>query len=100
MSVEITKAEALGTTSVTKPTGATETEQQRFMNEETVDPLANVGISLSYTKNLGNFESTRFEVRIDLPCKPDSIDGMFKVANAWADEKLTALIQEADASDG
>ena len=58
---------------------------------------AEVGCDLSYTKNLGNYQSARFSVSIKAPSNidPDSLDKTFTYLAGWCDTKLSQLIKDA-----
>ena len=59
-------------------------------------PPANVGVSMSRTLNLGEFNSAKVEVSCHIPCKPtqEDMDGTFEFAKQWADEKMEILVDE------
>lgn len=59
-------------------------------------PPCNVGHSLTYTKNLGNYESLKVEVRISMPCKVEEIDQVFAIEKNWVDTKLAELVAEVE----
>lgn len=60
------------------------------------EPLANVGFSVAYTKNLGNYESMKVSVSLNVPCKNkvDEINEAFMFAKLWCDEKMTETLKE------
>jgi len=62
------------------------------------DPTCTVGLVLSHTKNLGNFESVRVEVRLDMPAYPEEIDPIFDHIKKWCDSKLTDVISDINES--
>jgi len=61
---------------------------------------AYVGIEISFTKNLDNFESLRVAVRIDVPCKPNEADLKkdFDKVNGLAEELHSILTDNARAT--
>lgn len=63
-------------------------------------PLARVKVSGGLTKNMGNFESLRVDVSIDLPCtaKPEKIDETFEHAKNWVADQVQIMVQEASGS--
>ena len=59
-------------------------------------PMANVGIKLGATKNLGDFESLRVDVSLYMPSDTDkkSLNKTFKKCFKWCDNKLDEIINE------
>lgn len=51
-------------------------------------PMAKVRASNSMTLNLGNFESVKLEVAIELPCYVEELEEAFKTAKKLTDMKL------------
>lgn len=61
--------------------------------ESTSDkPLANVGLSVAFTKNLGDYESLKVDVSLHLPCDWESVDEAFAAVEEWVLEKLDATV--------
>ena len=58
--------------------------------------LAHVGIELSRTINLGNYESLKMQVSVQLPCDVSDIDKVYTQAKDWVDGKLTELNEEIE----
>lgn len=60
---------------------------------------ARVRIGGSITKNLGNYNSARFEVSVEVPCYPEKseIDRAKKFASQLVDDYLTDEMQQAGA---
>lgn len=58
-------------------------------------PMANVGLKVGMTKNLGNYESVRVDVSCFIPCLPaePDMDAAFSVCEAWCDAKISALLE-------
>jgi len=61
---------------------------------ETDEPMANVGMKLGHTKNLGDYESVRVDVSLYMPSKTDkkSLDKTFKKVFKWCDKKLADIV--------
>lgn len=51
-------------------------------------PAAYVGVRYATTINLGNYESSRIEVSISLPCHPAEVTEQHRQAQAWATARL------------
>lgn len=67
------------------------------VDEVIVDkPMANVGVKLGTTKNLGNYESLRVDVSLFYPCEPNKkdMDKTFKKAFKWVDKKLSGIMED------
>lgn len=62
----------------------------------TLEPHATVGLSMSLTRNLGNFESVKFTVSLYLPCapEPEEIDATYLSAKEWVDSKTESINQD------
>lgn len=60
-------------------------------------PMARVRFAAGATLNMGNFESLRYDVAVEVPCKParESIDMAYDYARKLVDEKLQAEIDAA-----
>jgi hypothetical protein len=58
--------------------------------------LAMVEVSIGVTRNLGNFESVKFNVSVTMPCAPDpeSLDLTYAEAKSWVDAKIETLNAE------
>lgn len=59
-------------------------------------PHSTVEVKLGFTKNLGNFESLRFDVGISVPCARGKEDKAYAFAYGWADEKLESIMTELE----
>lgn len=71
--------------------------EEVVVDEVVVDkPMANVGVKLGTTKNLGNYESLRVDVSLFYPCEPnkDAMDKAFKKAFKWVDKKLSGIMED------
>ena len=88
-----------------KKSGEIISEQHaEFVEDEVIssNPLANVGMSIKKTTNLGNFESVSVEVSLRVPCEVDEVDDAFEQVESWIEEKLTTsltnlgLLEEED----
>ena len=68
-------------------------------------PVATVGFSASYTKNLGNYESVRLQVSLDMPVEvpsslspgqlEDRLATMFLFVQDWVDKRMKYSLDEA-----
>lgn len=74
------------------------TEVKEIVGEAAyTQPTCNVGFSLSATRNLGNYNSVKAEVRLNMPCYPNEIDEVFTFAKDWVDGKLEQVMGDIDA---
>ena len=72
-------------------------ETTEVVDEVIVDePVANVGVKLGTTENLGDYESRRVDVSIYMPSKTDkkSLDKAFKKCFKWCVKKLDHIDDE------
>ena len=72
--------------------------EEEVLGEVVVDkPMANVGVKLGTTKNLGNYESLRVDVSLFMPSETDkkSLNKTFKKCFNWVDDKLDKIMEDA-----
>jgi hypothetical protein len=91
-------SQIIGEASVTDKTGAVFTTQHKLSLTLKDGPATEIGCEMSFTKNLGNYQSARFHVSLKAPSNldTDSLDKTFEYVKTWVDDKLAAMIQEAD----
>ena len=60
--------------------------------------MANVGVRMSRTINLGNFDSAKVEVSLYVPCAPHTkaIEAGYKLAVTWVDSKMAKLVKDVE----
>jgi len=92
----IEKKQIIGKVTVTDKDGK---EQETFevVDEVIVDkPMANVGVKLGTTKNLGDYESLRVDVSLYMPSDTDkkSLNKVFKKCFKWCDNKLDKIMDD------
>lgn len=58
--------------------------------------MANVGFSISRSINMGDFESLKMQVSINIPSEvdEDEIEDNYQFAKGWVEQKMNALAQE------
>ncbi len=63
-------------------------------------PMANVGMKVGMTKNLGNYESVRVDISLYMPCLTDdvSISETFDLIENWCDLKMQGIVKEYEDS--
>jgi hypothetical protein len=59
-----------------------------------VEPFCEVGIDVSFTKNLGNFESAKVGVSLRMPSTKEGLDETFEQITAWANGKIEKIVSE------
>lgn len=64
--------------------------------EATSEPWCEVGVEASYTMNLGDFNSTRLQVSLKVPCQHGEIDQVFEFGKDWVDQKMQSMIEEVE----
>ena len=92
----INKVKAEGKTEVTYPDGRVE-ETAEVVEEFIVDkPMANVGLKVGLTANLGDYESLRVDVSLFMPSETDkkSLDKTFKKVDKWVEKKMQKIKKE------
>lgn len=78
-------------------TGGIESSETKVIGEVTV-PLAHstVTVELSYTKNLGDFNSCRVMVGISRPCQPNQEDEVLTAAYAksFCEDRISEILSD------
>lgn len=95
MAVKIIKKEKVIGTVVTTDKDGNETETSEVVDEIIVDkPMANVGVKVGTTKNLGDYNSLRVDVSLFMPSDTDkkSLNKTFKKCFKWCDDKLDSIM--------
>lgn len=90
----IKKEQVVGVITHTDKDG-NQTEELEVVDEVIVDkPMANVGVKLGKTMNLGDFESLRVDVSLYMPSDTDkkSLNKTFKRCLKWCDNKMDEVI--------
>lgn len=57
-------------------------------------PVARIRRGYGLTMNLGNYESARFDVVLELPCHVEDIDAADDFAKAWVEKRCEAEVAE------
>ncbi|MCL4743816.1 MAG: hypothetical protein KJZ83_00225 [Burkholderiaceae bacterium] len=57
-------------------------------------PWCEVGVDMSYTHNLGNYQSAKIGISLKVPCQHSEIDSVFDYSKEWVDTKLQSMIEE------
>lgn len=79
---------------VTHPDKST-TESEEVVKQEAFEqPTANVGVAFATTKNLGNFESLKVSVSLNLPCYVSEIDDVQAFATDWVNKKMEKVMED------
>ena len=95
-----------GTATVTKEikdkgTVVSEDQEQEQVEGVTaatsIEPMCEVGMEMSYTHNLGNYQSARVQVSLKVPCAHAEIDEAYDYAKSWVEGKLNTLVDELQA---
>ncbi|MBN7763672.1 hypothetical protein JYP52_21270 [Nitratireductor aquibiodomus] len=63
-------------------------------SEGSSGPWCEVGTEMSYTHNLGNYQSARLQVSLKVPCLHSEVDQVFDFAKEWTDQKLQGMVAE------
>lgn len=53
-------------------------------------PVCHVRVGGSITRNLGDFNSAKLEVHLEVPCLPNEIDGVYDYATEWVSTRIQA----------
>lgn len=84
----------------TKNADGTETTEQEVLGTVVASaPMANVGISMGMTRNIGDYNNVKYQVSLHIPCAvdPEEIEATYNEGKEWVETKLNTLIEELDA---
>lgn len=89
-----------GVATMTDKTGAVTDKSEKLGLVVVEGPHAEVSVEMSFTKNLGNYQSARLQVGVKVPSNIDqpSMDTAFQYAQQWCDEKLQGMVKELEES--
>lgn len=90
--------QVVGSVETQHPDGSTETTEEILGEGVFTEQTAEITVSMGLTKNLGNYESLKFQVSIKMPCRMDAedIEETYAQAKEWVDDKVNAINQEVD----
>jgi len=58
------------------------------------NPWCEVGVDVSYTKNLGNYQSAKVGVTIKVPCQHPDLDETYEYARDWANARMAQMVED------
>ena len=65
------------------------------VNKGAVDGGCKVGCSGARTVNLGNYESVKISVWLEMPCTKETVSETYDFITDWVGEQLTAAVKNA-----
>lgn len=97
MTVTIVKKKIVGKVEKIGKDGEVEDTEEIEVGEMVVSddkPMANVGVKVGTTKNLGDYNSLRVDVSLFMPSETDkkSLNKTFKRCFKWCDTKLDEIV--------
>lgn len=92
------EAKAAKATTNKKNIDGSEEQHQEQVGDERLfeDPPCNVGVSGGFTYNLGNFNSAKVQISINVPCPHDEIDETYEFAKEWVDDRVQESYDELE----
>ncbi|NOQ30171.1 MAG: hypothetical protein GQ570_03515 [Helicobacteraceae bacterium] len=60
------------------------------------EPTCNVGVSVGVTRNMGNYNSVKVQVSLNMPCYIEEIDPVYEFTKEWVDNKVDTIVAELD----
>lgn len=80
-----------------KSKNGAEREQIQELGERVFEePPCNVGFAAGFTKNLGDFNSVKVQVMLNVPCAHDEIEATFEFNRDWVDAKIDELWEDIE----
>lgn len=61
-------------------------------------PVCHVGVEASSTINLGNFNSIKVGVSVNIPCVFNEIEKTYETAQEWVNNKMEALQEQVNSA--
>lgn len=68
-------------------------------SDQPTEQQCEVGVEMSYTHNLGNYQSARVQVSLKVPCVHAEIDDVYDYAKGWVETRLEGLVDELQSDD-
>ena len=65
-----------------------------------IGPVAKVSCGMGATINVGNYESLRVSVNVEMPCYPQEVEEVWVYVRDWCDQKMGDAINKAKGEDG
>lgn len=105
MALKVVKKPVVADVEVEKNKTVVSHEQVPVGVADVTGPVANVGFSAAYTKNLGNYESLKITVSlympVSIPLTPkdgltETLDDTFSKVQLWVDTKINQVLDELD----
>jgi len=82
------------------PDGAEIMKHEKLFDVMSPKPMSNVGCQASQTVNMGNFNSLKIGVSVNVPCDISELDATFDFAKNWVDSKMQQLQEEVATAKG
>ena len=79
---------------VKHPTGSEVEKEIPIKDVVITTPMLNVGMSASHTRNLGNFESARISVSLNMPCELEELENTYAFVKDWVNGKMFEINEE------
>lgn len=98
MSVKVLKKNPIeAETSIKHPDGSIEEVKEVVGQVISDSNLANVGVTVANTINLGNYNSIKISVSLYHPSEPKNIDDTFDMVESWCSDKLQLMYKKIQA---
>jgi hypothetical protein len=101
--IKMKAKEVKGTVTKTFHDGSVVNTDEQVKQPDLFDqPTASITVSCSVTRNLGNYESLKFQVSLTMPCVPTEgdIEETYAEVKAWVDNKVEEINDEITADMG
>lgn len=102
MTLKIEKKQPVGLTVVDDMKTGEHKEMEETVGDPVIldKPMANVGVKVGKTMNLGNYESVRVDVSLYVPCEneDEAINQTFDLVSNWCDLKMLGIMEEYEDS--
>lgn len=77
--------------------GLPESKEEPLEVRAFVTPPAHIELGYGLTLNIGNYESARIDVKLNVPCYREEVDEAYEWARKWAEERVRREVKEVRA---
>lgn len=77
--------------------GLPESKEEPLEVRTFVTPPAHIELGYGLTLNIGNYESARVDVKLNVPCYREEVDEAYEWARKWAEDRVRREVKEVRA---
>ena len=77
--------------------GLPESKEEPLEVRTFITPPAHIELGYGLTLNIGNYESARVDVKLNVPCYREEVDEAYEWARKWAEDRVRREVKEVRA---